>query len=184
MAVTRVFFKGDSYYVGPDHSTHDGAMALAKRLTRFWTNKGEARKYEAFYICGASTQSADKAVWGVRRVQEIVPVAYVPPPVEWFRVGDAPRQKIKRLIAETAAVHGLRYNEAMRGTGKKALAVRAECMRAVYDLRPQRSFPEVAAIFGCHHSAVIYAVDDRYRERVVSRNLARHHRIKAERVAA
>lgn len=55
---------GGRVYVGPDHSSREGAQTLANRLREFWLARGEDRRYEIF---PAARVFSDKGhFWGVR----------------------------------------------------------------------------------------------------------------------
>ena len=59
---------GGRVYIGPDHSSPEGARALASRLREYWLARGEDRQYEAFPA--ARNVSDAGYFWGVRLAQQ------------------------------------------------------------------------------------------------------------------
>lgn len=200
MALTRYFAKGEVFYCGPDHSTRLGATALANRLTRYWAGKGESRKFEIFPVREGSDTSFG-AVYGVRQIKEIPPVAPAQVAPEMV-VGETPRQKIKAVILKVLAESfpDVTYDEVMnkhvasRRIGKRPLresGARRYCINAVAEAykeinpaEPKISFPHLGRIFNVDHTTVMCASDADFRYRHGKNVLARHHARKALQVAA
>lgn len=68
-----------------------------------------------------------------------------------------PKAFTRALIADTAAAHGLTYDDLMaRNRTRRVVYARREAIRKVCEARPDWSYPEIGKLFGFHHSTVMF----------------------------
>lgn len=166
-----------------DYCTAQGAAALARRLTKYWADRGEVREFEAYYVLG---DAKTRAVFGVRPKSKIIaraieeaktkpPIPIVPTP--------RPRDKVRGIILAVLRERhpSIPYSavvakvQKLRGKGTRALALaRRDCMKAVRDAYGY-STPQIGRIFNCDHTTVVNALNDEFRARHNARVLKRYH---------
>ena len=168
----RLPFGKGGEWCGPDHSSLEGARALAKRLNDYWAAQGQPREHEIYLVRGYG------ATFGVR-LRRPIPinrpevVKRAPPPK--IEVGERPRDKWKAIcVATLQEKHpGIPFYAVAGGSrrrlGGRVLeaiwAARRDCVRALKAADPKLSTTQLGAFFKVHHTTIMYALTDECRAR-------------------
>lgn len=166
-----------------DYCSSQGAAALARRLTKYWADRGEVREFEAYYVMGGANT---RAVFGVRPKSKIiaraVEEAKTKPPIPIVPV-PRPRDKVRGVIMDVLREKypNIPYNavvaemKKLRGKGVRTVVLaRRDCMKAVRDVYGY-STTQIGRIFNCDHTTVVNALNDEFRARHNARVLRRYH---------
>ncbi len=169
-------------YVGPDHSSLEGAQALAKRLNDFWEAKGQPREHEVYRLRERSKH------YGVRRRSkipiagpQIVAIALSPR----MEIREAPREQIAAFIAGVLQEkHPAIPYECITGKAKTPKGVLVGTVRAARDdciqaVRTKYGYSSgrIAKIFHVDSSTVRYAINPTIRVKKAAMYLKKRDRL-------
>ena len=81
--------------------------------------------------------------------------------VEGYRCIDvlAAKTPAKKIIAQVAAIHGLSVAEVMSNRrNRPVVEARFDAIKAVADIRPDMSLPQIGRLFGKDHTTILHAL--------------------------
>lgn len=153
----RRLLDGEVAYIGDDHSTEEGAHALAKRLSEYWADaSGQVIAFEVYRV---RASVGGVGVWGVRRAP--------PVPIEPVTL-ETPRGATARIVAETAERHGLSASDILDDSvpvhevDERLAQARRECLRRLLARFPDCSSQRIAHL--SRFASADAVVRARYRE--------------------
>lgn len=151
---------GGPKYVGPDHSSLEGAKALARRLEQFWMRKGTPKKFE-IYVSGRE-RTRTELVYGVRECKAET--------MRPRRLPFLPEQQAAaiQIVHEVLEAHPEVPANVIMNTSRrtrKITAARRDCIKAVCE----------ASVFGSHYQiARFFNIGIRSVERILAETGVAH----------